>query len=116
MLCGVIKMQQNQYECVGCHEAITNPVCQDCLSKDIRIWLNKLNPELVPLFNYLTTNYIKVDSNVGCIICGREMQLCPYCFTEDVYYWLKEVAPNLIEDFIVYFNFDLEHQGYSKEP
>lgn len=108
-------MQQKKYECIGCHEAITNPVCQECLSRDIMVWLNKTNPELTTLFSHFATNYIKIEDNINCIICGKEMQLCPYCFTEDVYYWIKEVAPNLIEEFMVCFNFDLEHKGYSKE-
>ena len=109
-------MKQDMYECIGCHEAITNPICQDCLTRDIKSWLNKKHPAIVTLFNKFVSNSIRIKEGITCVSCGNKMTLCPYCFTEDVYYWVREVAPDLIESYLVHFNFDLEHKGYSSEP
>ena len=53
-----------------------------------------------------------------CIKCGEQRaSVCPYCFTEFVFGELEKInAGNLIlQEFLDFFNFDLNHEEYVKE-
>ena len=110
------------YECMQCSEPITNPICHDCLGRQIKAWMN-LYPSVRKKMSGKISNYvIEVNNNtinsVNCISCGKnKAALCPYCFTEAVYNLLKKnkIDKMVLMDFLSTFNFDMKHEGYIQE-
>ena len=93
--------------CLVCEEDITNPICPDCIEKEICAWLSERDPELIPSVkskgNDALTRWV-----TNCIICGKNMGICGHCFSKEV----LEVINNrndkhLTNDFISFFNFEL---------
>lgn len=105
-------MPQQEEKCVICQEAVTNPICPDCLQREIEHWLADINPSLVhTLRDY--TGIFKAYSHDGinCIICGEEMQVCAHCFCNDIYQLLKEDLGENAADFLFSFNFELNREA-----
>jgi len=60
----------------------------------------------------------RLSESTRCIKClNKRAAVCPYCFTERVLYELKNIGSSgyVIKEFFMFFNFDFEHTGYSKE-
>lgn len=96
-------------ECVLCHEAVTNPVCQDCLAQAIEQWLWEVAPEKVEGLRE-ETRIIRAKGGIGCIRCKQKFRVCTYCYTKHIFNWLSNLE--LQAEFIEFFNFDL----YRLEP
>jgi hypothetical protein len=113
---------ENFYECPKCSEAITNPLCHDCLGKQISSWLafypdlkKKLSPKLK---KYIQEVNNEASSTMNCVACNKKKAaLCPYCFTEGIFNLFKRVNlnKNVLGEFLVYFNFDQDKQGYIQD-
>jgi hypothetical protein len=112
----------NSYDCMQCREPITNPICHDCLGKQVASWLAfypSIRKKMMPKLK----SYIKEVNNtavaaVRCASCSKKKAaLCPYCFTEEIFNMLKRsrVDKMIIMDFLSIFNFDLKHEGYIQE-
>jgi len=108
--------------CDVCSEAVTNPLCPFCLTIEIEAWLTlypTLRRELLSKLNeYLNKTHNKI-TNYGtrCIKCKMQRAyVCPYCFTEFVFKELIEINAEklVLREFFEFFNFDLDHKGYSK--
>ncbi len=111
-----------QFLCDICSIAVTNPICPFCLSTEIEAWLTlypDLRHELLPkLRKYLGELNVRFADSTKCIRCNNEdVAVCPYCFTEYVLYELKKIESNkiVLKEFLQFFNFDFEHNGYTKE-
>ena len=111
------------YMCDVCSEAITNPLCPECLTMEIEAWLTlypNLRSELLPKIQQFL-NEIEdklIHDTTQCIKCGeKKTAICPYCFTDFVLKHLKKINANkiVLTEFFEFFNFDLDHKGYSKE-
>jgi len=103
--------------------AVTNPLCPSCLTKEIDAWSTlypDLREKLLPkLNNYLnqSEDHIVFEAT-KCIKCNETRGIvCPYCFTDFVLRELKRIKANkiILREFLEFFNFDLDHTGYSKE-
>lgn len=95
-------------QCVVCEEVITNPVCSECLTTEIRQWLVDKKPSLVPLFEDkidIFDSYTHKSS--ACVICMGDMNVCPHCLCMEVYLWLQEDYRQYAEEFLDLFNFEL---------
>ena len=110
------------YECNVCNEAITNPLCPFCLAEEIQAWLT-LYPHLKEDIQSSLDDYLlKVNNSITsygsiCIKCNEDRaSVCPYCFTEFVFKKLVEIQASkiILKEFFEFFNFDLDHRGYSK--
>ena len=102
-------------ECVMCSEAITNPICPACLQEGVQQWLMEQGQErLADEVNELTRNVFANNGDAFCIKCDSVMSLCAYCYTKEVFHLLSK-RPRLMNEYLTYFNYDLEHEGYSKE-
>jgi len=104
--------------CVLCRDVITNPVCADCLEVEITTWLNEVRSDLVDEFRSISNDFkLNTFDSSKCVICGNSMSICAYCYTEHILSWLldKIQDTDLIREFMQFFNFDLEHQGYEKQ-
>jgi hypothetical protein len=113
---------QNDYNCPNCAEPITNPLCHDCLGKDILEWLS-FYPDIKKKLSLKIKHYITEVNNsalhsLNCVSCNKKKAaLCPYCFTEGIFNLLrsKKINVHVIGDFLSVFNFDLEKAGYLKD-
>ncbi len=111
-----------QFLCEVCSEAVTNPICPSCITTEIKVWLTlypNLSFELMPVLErYLQLLEELPHESTICIKCGnKNASVCPYCFIEYVLRQLKKINANkiILNEFLEFFNFDLEHTGYSEE-
>jgi len=88
--------------CAECHDVISNPVCPDCLTKQMKVVLDELNPKLS---KEITS--CQIDGETRCLSCGEKMGLCAHCFSKDVYFQLLEKNEDIAEEFLSRFDFDL---------
>jgi hypothetical protein len=102
MLKYITKMLKPFHSCVQCDEAITNPICTDCLADRMRIMIGehskKLAEEVVS---------VPIDGDTICITCGSRMGLCAHCFSKDVHEDLNEINPILAREFLGRFDFEI---------
>ena len=77
-----------------------------CLENEMTSWVADFNEKLVrnikdntKLFSYPNATGVK------CIICGRNMDVCPHCYSKSVMDLVDN--PLLKETFAETFNFDL---------
>lgn len=95
-------------QCVVCEEAITNPVCSECLTKEMTQWLVEKKPGLVPLFREQIDVFNSyTHKTTSCIICTNDMNVCPHCLAMEAYLWLQEDYDEYAEEFLDLFNFEL---------
>jgi len=114
---------EQQFLCNVCSIAVTNPICPACLTKEIEAW-STLYPDvrtrLLPkLYSYLNQadDHIVFEATL-CLKCNDTRGIvCPYCFTEFALRELKKmkVSNIILKEFLEFFNFDLDHTGYSSE-
>jgi len=107
---------EQEYLCSLCFEPITNPICPNCLTKELRVWLKDYPAFRNRLLNRVAKRLKPSKGNCQCIFCNNsDYSICPYCFTEIVLKELEnlKVSKHIIYEFLRFFNFDLEKQGYS---
>ncbi|MEK6952130.1 MAG: hypothetical protein AABX29_03875 [Nanoarchaeota archaeon] len=100
--------QNNSNICIACQEAITNPVCQDCLEEEIETWLKKREPKLIPRLRKQTEEFKAItisEGSVPCIFCKNDMNSCAYCYTGFIEEWLRKKHPRLVPEFKLFFDF-----------
>lgn len=96
-------------KCVICSEAITNPVCPDCLQREVEHWLVDLNPSLIKdLRDYTGIFNSYRHDGVKCILCGKEMAVCAHCFCKDIHEMFSDKLGRDAEEFLFSFNFELK--------
>lgn len=84
--------------CAICMESITNPICVNCLNRQIKSWF--MNNK-----NYFVVNELTKDMNLfkeggaKCIICRKDSSVCTYCFSNEVFDLLNERDTELGERF-----------------
>jgi|GEM_PF-2359985 len=102
-------------QCVMCDESITNPICPACLQEGVQQWLMEQRQyALAEEVRDLTRGVFANNGDTFCIKCDSLMGLCAYCYTKEVFNVVKR-CPRLINQYLVYFNFDLGHLGWEKE-
>jgi protein-disulfide isomerase len=108
--------------CDVCSEAITNPICPVCLSRGVDAWLKRYPGLKTKILPKLKKHFRDIEKrtldSTQCIRCNDyRTSVCPYCFTERVLTELKNSGADksVLSEFFEFFNFDMEHTGYSKE-
>lgn len=108
------------YECLVCKESMYNPLCQSCLAQQMEVWLTSypdLGKKLKPkLKKFLQEVHNETDEALTCVACkNKKASVCPYCFTEFMLSQLKKSNANkqIIREFLMFFNFDYDGQGYT---
>ena len=102
--------------CVVCSEAITNPLCQDCLMDELNVWLKREGVNLTRQLKKRTqefkqmTNYS--ENQVDCISCKGIVSGCAHCYISYVQEWLTIVHPKLMKNFNLFFNYNLDNRPY----
>lgn len=95
-------------KCVVCEEAITNPICPECLQREMEHWIADFNPSLakdVKRYSWDFDTYRHETTN--CVICGDNMNICAHCFCKDIFELIEQQLEEKAEDFLYSFNFDL---------
>lgn len=105
-------------KCVICDEAVTNPVCPNCLEKQVMYWIREKNSNLISVLRRIGESVMEYTHyNTSCVICGRNMNVCPHCYCNEIYTWLLENNhKELVESFLVHFNFELDYKFEMKSP
>jgi len=112
-----------QFLCDVCSIAVTNPLCPTCLAGEIDAWStlypdvrSRLLPKIKEYLNQ-AEDHIVFEATL-CLKCNEKIGIvCPYCFTAFVLKELKRMKANriILKEFLEFFNFDFDHDGYSKE-
>jgi hypothetical protein len=89
------KLDRGEYLCVDCEEVIENPICAECLFKELLGWLlqyPKLKKKVAPLLENFINSHENFDGHSQrCIVCGNYRDyMCPRCFKEFVLELLRE--------------------------
>lgn len=102
-------MKDANQMCVLCNEAITNPICVDCLGKSMEQWALNMKPEIakelaekVGLFRSYT------HKGTTCVVCRKNNNICAHCLCSEINNWLMEEHPELTESFLVCFNYEIK--------
>ncbi len=101
-----------------CREIITNPICTECIAREIKAWLlDESENVLMNGVNNMTELDKKIETSreterknekgAQCVICKKHhVNLCPHCFSKKVYEILKENASKkLLRQFLVFFKY-----------
>lgn len=97
--------------CMACGEAVTNPICPDCLARELEYWLNDRSRQLLPELRKQTKEFklMAYGRTHTCVLCNTKMNFCSYCYIEYVYDWLKTKLPRSTEEFTHNFGY-IKHQ------
>jgi len=99
--------------CTSCVQAVTNPLCPYCFTKQVMLWLRDKKIERYQMhlikqgFKKLLNESEETPSDVHCILCGSyKVNLCTYCFTNKALRILEKVLKEgqVLEDFEDDFN------------
>jgi hypothetical protein len=72
-------------KCVICSEAITNPICLNCVSEGMEAWFSTKNPALIKSLRLWTRVFdAYTHEGIKCAICGGNMNVCSHCYTEEI--------------------------------
>ncbi len=95
------QIQPEEAKCIVCQEVITNPICPECMKKQIRGWHPSLGKSLV---------VPKSETGVRCLFCGKYMGVCAHCYSEEVDDLIGRKRPKLQEEFRELFGLRREAQ------
>jgi hypothetical protein len=106
----------SEYLCMECKEAITDPICVSCFSKEISIWLSeqdynqKTKDEFTKEIRDFEPTFI---SKVSCVVCTNKMgSVCNYCLTKEAFRVIKKHGVKGEADLI--FNYKIHHLGFTR--
>lgn len=92
--------------CTICEEAVTNPICSECLAEQMRHWLKQRN-----MTSEVVEDSLKIFKGLPeiskCVLCGSNMTVCRHCFAKEVYDELKFTNPEMEEEFMRMFNYEI---------
>lgn len=104
--------EPGEEKCVICQEAITNPICHDCLQREVEQWLADVKPSLIPKvrdYGWIFRSY--GHESTECVICGRKMKVCAHCFCSDIFDLIKNELGEMADEFLFSFNFELAKEA-----
>lgn len=94
--------------CFICNEAVTNPICPECLHIEVRHWLMEEKEQAMQDVDGIKQLFSGAELEIAsCIFCGNSMPVCAHCYSKEVKEYLETEHPELVSDFIQLFNFHL---------
>jgi hypothetical protein len=96
--------------CSECFEAITNPICVDCIEKEVDCWLDQssysVKKAVKSEFKKLRQTTKDIGQTTPCVVCRKNAEVCPFCLVEDLKNRLGRILPNKsFREFSMLFNF-----------
>ena len=80
--------KKNSGLCSECFESITNPICFDCLEKQVEALICAQPPSIKLAVRTELKRIKNAAEDIGqttrCIICGKSAEVCPFCFMESL--------------------------------
>ncbi len=92
--------------CIICGVSITNPICVNCLEKEIVQWLLTRDQEAIPMVKGITDFFANDVKKTNCIICRAEIGICTCCYINEIYELLLQRDIGLAQELITTFDFD----------
>ena len=90
--------------CVLCGEVITNPICIECLEKEMEYWLMDKNMEMLAKeVTDISKSY--THDVTDCIICRKNMNICAHCYAKEVSSLIR--SRKIKQEFMWQFNYEL---------
>ena len=109
-------------DCLSCGYNIDHPLCPECIAKGFKQWLKRFPKDeeniRKKVNKFLRAHRYYDGQSKKCASCGKQnVHICPYCFTDYLYKISKEAGLGVraLSEFLFIFNFDFEHNGYSRE-
>ncbi|MBS1267073.1 MAG: hypothetical protein MAG795_01044 [Candidatus Woesearchaeota archaeon] len=99
--------QNWETNCLSCEDSITNPLCVDCLKKQLLVWTYEKAPKLTSLVDNIMDQHIQ-ETQTLCIFCGQQVKVCSFCVTTEMLSLIKQKNPDLVENFVNHFGFYIE--------
>lgn len=105
-----LKMRQDMRAiCEECNEAITNPICPNCLERQAIAWLMERKKELLvhkvkDRLAVIKKHSKESNSNVNCVICKTKLSICPHCTATELWKVLQK-EKRIANDFLVMFSY-----------
>ena len=101
-------MKEANQMCVLCDEAITNPICLDCLERGMEQWALGIKPSIIQILR-INAKMLKAYTHKGttCVVCRKNINVCAHCFCKEIYGWLQAEHPEIAESFLVCFNYEI---------
>lgn len=97
-----------EHKCVVCDEAITNPICLECLEVEVRTWMRETGTMLVPKLGGFTDIFRGfTHAGTSCVICSNNMNICAHCYCKEIVNWLINEDNSLAQEFVTVFNYEL---------
>lgn len=83
--------------CVECYQPLIEPVCFDCLKKEMLSWLRdesfvwRVHRKIIDIFDSVFNSY-NLDNRVICVICNeKKPAICKCCFVRNAFFKIKEM-------------------------
>lgn len=71
--------------CLVCGDVISNPICPGCLAEELEDLLGREHPEAQLVVREARSSIETSGAELTtCIICGKDMNVCPVCFMEEM--------------------------------
>ncbi|MCK5449446.1 hypothetical protein KAI32_01125 [Candidatus Pacearchaeota archaeon] len=109
-------------DCLSCGKNIEHPLCPNCIAKGFKQWIQQFPQDetkiRTKLDRFLKTHRYIDGKSKKCVACGKNnTYICPNCFVEYLYKLTKEAGLGIraMSEFLFIFNFDFNHNGYSRE-
>ena len=119
----MIKIKQEEL-CIECYKAVTNPICIDCLKRELISWLRdfefnaRARQFVLDNLEVNFSNYEELIFDMECIMCGKHnVALCNSCFTKESYRILKSlrVEKEVISSFLGLFTYWQSDKEFERE-
>jgi len=80
--------------CLVCGDVISNPICPGCLAEELEDLLGREHPEAQLVVREARKTIGTSGSELTtCVICGRDMNICPVCFMEEMRGMMADTNP-----------------------
>jgi hypothetical protein len=102
-------MQEKGWDarCPLCKDVIDNPICAECLEREIEEWLSTKDFKYTKLLRDSMPYMERDDSGLNCIKCGKRVDTCAFCFMKEVKEIIEENMPELLSEFNEFFGLRL---------
>ena len=97
--------------CVICDEAITNPICPECLINEMQLWAYELDPKLADIIGEMIFVFSSYEHPLSsCVVCGKRTNICPHCVAKEIYEHVAARDEELAPLFVKRFNYELDYK------
>ena len=113
-------MIKSKSQCLQCREVISNPICEHCYTKQVKLWMEeseidvKTRNQVLKRIKSVNSKDFEYEDGLNCIFCGKETSLCSHCFFFRVFRILitSKISDGDIKMFLKIFNYRPHDEDY----